>query len=121
MPDIKTKYKPLYFSDKRYFILTGGRGSGKTFVVQDYLVRLLEEVYLEIRPWVKPHPNIGVHCDGSVCPTCGSDDIEDNGKYYTTNTNKYQSFRCNGCGALSRSIDSQLSLDERKDLMRPLP
>lgn len=44
MPDIKNKYKSLYFSDKRYFILTGGRGSGKTFVVQDYLVRLLEEV-----------------------------------------------------------------------------
>ena len=84
-------------------------------------VRLLEEVYLEIRPWIKPHPNIGVHCDGSVCPNCGSEDIEDNGKYYTTNTNKYQSFRCNNCGALSRSIDSQLSLDARKELMRPLP
>lgn len=44
MPDIKKKYQPLYWSKKRYFILTGGRGSGKTFVVQDYLVRLLEEV-----------------------------------------------------------------------------
>ena len=44
MPQIKDKYQPLYYSDKRYFILTGGRGSGKTFVVQDYLVRLLEQV-----------------------------------------------------------------------------
>lgn len=44
MPDIKKKYQPLYWSKKRYFLLTGGRGSGKTFVVQDYLVRLLEEV-----------------------------------------------------------------------------
>ena len=44
MTKIKSKYKPLYTSKKRYFILTGGRGSGKTFVVQDFLIRLLEEV-----------------------------------------------------------------------------
>ena len=44
MPKIKSKYLPLYTSKKRYFKLTGGRGSGKTFVVQDFLVRLLEEV-----------------------------------------------------------------------------
>lgn len=44
MPNIREKYQPLYYSKKRYFILTGGRGSGKTYVVQDYLVRLLEEV-----------------------------------------------------------------------------
>ena len=44
MPQIKSKYIPLYTSKKRYFKLTGGRGSGKTFVVQDFLVRLLEEV-----------------------------------------------------------------------------
>ena len=84
-------------------------------------VRLLEEVYLEIRSWIKPHPNLGVHCNGSVCPTCSSEDIISNGRYYTTNTNKYQSYRCNDCGALSRSIDSELSIDTRKELMRPLP
>lgn len=44
MPKIKTKYKPLYTSKKRYFILTGGRGSGKTFGVMDLVIRLMEEV-----------------------------------------------------------------------------
>ena len=44
MPNIHKKYVPLYTSKKRYFILLGGRGSGKTFVIQDFLVRLLEEV-----------------------------------------------------------------------------
>jgi len=44
MPQIQSKYIPLYNSKKRYFVLTGGRGSGKTFVVQDLLIRLLEEV-----------------------------------------------------------------------------
>ena len=43
MVKIREKYKPLYTTNKRYVILTGGRGSGKTFVVQDYLVRLLEQ------------------------------------------------------------------------------
>ena len=44
MVRIRKKYQPLYTSKKRYFILTGGRGSGKTFAVQDFLVRLLEQV-----------------------------------------------------------------------------
>ncbi|OED34697.1 hypothetical protein AB832_06910 [Flavobacteriaceae bacterium (ex Bugula neritina AB1)] len=44
MVRIRKKYQPLYTSNKRYFILTGGRGSGKTFAVQDFLVRLLEQV-----------------------------------------------------------------------------
>jgi len=41
---IKKKYKPLYTTDKRYLILTGGRGSGKTHAVQDLLIRLMEDV-----------------------------------------------------------------------------
>lgn len=44
MPKIKKKYQPLYISKKRYFVLTGGRGSGKTYAVIDFLIRLLEEV-----------------------------------------------------------------------------
>ena len=44
MPNIVSKYKPLYTSKKRYFLLTGGRGSGKTYVIQDFLIRLLEQV-----------------------------------------------------------------------------
>ena len=83
-------------------------------------VNLLEEVYLDIRGWIKPHPNIGVHCDGSICPTCGSDDLIDNGKYHTTNANKYQSYRCGSCGSLSRSIDSSLSINSRRKLIRPI-
>jgi phage terminase large subunit len=44
MVQINSKFKPIYTTNKRYILLTGGRGSGKTFVVQDFLVRLLEEV-----------------------------------------------------------------------------
>lgn len=41
---IKSKYKALYTTKKRYTVVTGGRGSGKTFAVQDFAVRLLEQV-----------------------------------------------------------------------------
>lgn len=44
MVQINKKYKPLYSTKKRYTILTGGRGSGKTFAVEDFAVRLLEQV-----------------------------------------------------------------------------
>jgi transposase-like protein len=84
-------------------------------------VRLLEEVYVELRPWVKSHPNVGVYMSGEVCPTCGSDDIHTNGGYYTTNANRYESYRCGGCGSLSRKLKSVLSLEDRRELMRPLP
>lgn len=40
---INEKFKPLYTSDKRYFLLTGGRGSGKTFAVHDFIARLTYE------------------------------------------------------------------------------
>ena len=36
-------FKPLYTSKKRYFFLTGGRGSTKTFSVHDYIVKLTYE------------------------------------------------------------------------------
>lgn len=44
MTALNPKYKALYSTDKRYIILTGGRGSGKTFAVKDCLVRLMEDV-----------------------------------------------------------------------------
>lgn len=40
---IKSIYKPIYTTKKRYIVLTGGRGSGKTHVIQDFLIRLLEQ------------------------------------------------------------------------------
>ena len=37
------KYKPLYLSDKRYFLITGGRGSGKSFEISTFLNLLTYE------------------------------------------------------------------------------
>lgn len=43
MSDINSKYKPLG-NDTRYFVVTGGRGSGKSYSVNSLLVRLTYEV-----------------------------------------------------------------------------
>jgi phage terminase large subunit len=43
MIELNPKYKKLYSTKKRYILVTGGRGSGKTFAVQDFLIRLLEQ------------------------------------------------------------------------------
>ena len=84
-------------------------------------VRLLEEVYVQLRPWVKSHPNMGLNSSGSCCPNCGSDEIKPNGGYYTTMTNMYESYRCDNCGGLSRQLKGELGLNERRELMRSLP
>ncbi len=40
---INEKFEPLYASEKRYFLLTGGRGSGKTHTVHEFIARLTYE------------------------------------------------------------------------------
>jgi len=40
---LKNKYKSLFGSDSRYFIVTGGRGSGKSFGVTTFLLLLTYE------------------------------------------------------------------------------
>ena len=84
-------------------------------------VRLLEEVYMELRPWVKSHPNVNLYSDVEGCPSCGSDELKPNGGYYTTISNKYQSYSCVECGSLSRKLESELSAEERQAIMRSLP
>jgi hypothetical protein len=65
-------------------------------------VRLLEELYVFLQPWVKGHPSHGAHEGADVCPKCGSDDLERRG-FSLTAQGKYQRFRCQNCGGWSRS------------------
>ena len=83
-------------------------------------VRLLEEVYLELRPWIKSHPNLALLMDGNgdACPTCNSNDLSETGTYYTTQANQYLSLRCNNCGSLSRAMKGEIPLADRKKLVR---
>ena len=43
MPIISEQFKPLYESDKRYFLITGGRASLKSTTIHDFIARLTFE------------------------------------------------------------------------------
>jgi len=65
-------------------------------------VKILEDLYFELRPWIKGHPNLGLYYDDMYerCPNCGSDQLTKRGQYVTA-TSKYQAVRCE-CGAYGR-------------------
>ena len=67
-------------------------------------VEILEKVYLKLRPYIKNHPNVTLYSDGNPnrCPSCGGEHLYKEDFYYTS-VGKFQVFRCQDCGALSRS------------------
>jgi DNA polymerase elongation subunit (family B)/predicted RNA-binding Zn-ribbon protein involved in translation (DUF1610 family) len=72
--------------------------------IQDVL--LLETLYDKLKPWIKSHPNVGLHTGvKSVCPNCGSANLKKRGFAYTS-TRKYQRYVCGDCGTWSRDTHS---------------
>ncbi|MGW0682926.1 ribonuclease H-like domain-containing protein [Streptomyces sp. NPDC002754] len=73
----------------------------KRYNVQD--VRLLEEVYELVRPWITNHPHHGLYSGiDDACPNCGGRDMQRRGFAITT-TGRYQQYCCKTCGTWSRS------------------
>jgi hypothetical protein len=74
-------------------------------------VKILEEVYIKLRPYIKGHPNYNLFIDSEspVCPHCGGKDLKFIGYYYFTQTGKYRNYRCTSCGALARERKSVYS------------
>jgi hypothetical protein len=69
-------------------------------------VRLLENLYGALLPWIPSHPNRALwnseSDEGSpMCPTCGSTDLRRKGFAYTR-TMRYQRFQCKDCGSWMR-------------------
>ena len=75
--------------------------------------RILEDVYLELRPYMHSHPNIGLYLgnDSVKCTNCGSDKLTPT-KDYVTPANKYPSYRCE-CGAITRIRAGSLNAFDR--------
>jgi DNA polymerase III epsilon subunit-like protein len=72
--------------------------------VQD--IHLLEEVYNELLPYLKKHPNYNVIMDTSDnCPRCGHEHLTKRGFSYTI-SGKKQRLQCEACG--SWSVSSKL-------------
>ena len=78
----------------------------------------LEDCYIELRPWIRSHPNIALYIDTDqeVCTNCGSSELEWRGKYYTP-AGRYKAFRCENCGAIGRARYSDLSIEEKRRLL----
>lgn len=70
-------------------------------------VIILEKLYLLLRPWMKTHPNVGTYKpEGTLCPKCGSDDLNWEG-WYRNKTTKYHAFSCADCGSWGRDTANQ--------------
>lgn len=88
----------------------------------DQDVRVLEDVYLKLRPYVQPHPNIGLieGSDKPVCPCCGSENLNLDGTYHTY-VNEFDSYRCGDCRAISRSRKNSTPKNVRDNIKVSIP
>lgn len=87
-------------------------------------VKILEETYLRIRAWIKPHPNMGLFILDETqhrCPSCGSEDLKAEGKEYKTTAGSYEQFRCNNCGSVGRKRLSSVTLKQKRHLTMSVP
>lgn len=69
-------------------------------------VRLTEQLYLKLRPYMKSHPNLGTYLEKCCCPKCMGENLQRRG-YSKTVANVYQRFQCNDCGSWGRTAISE--------------
>ena len=72
-----------------------------TYNKQDVVV--LEEIYCQMMPWIKGHPNISNYFDDKLrCTRCASENIVKLNKYFYTPSGKYELYRCRKCDSIFR-------------------
>lgn len=88
----------------------------KTYNILDVLST--EEVYLKLRPWAVSHLNLAVFGDPTepACPVCASTSLMPDGEAFS-NVSRYQRYRCQDCGAWSRSRYSINTKTTRRNLL----
>jgi hypothetical protein len=65
----------------------------------DQDVRTQEQIYMEMRPWIKGHPNLAIIAGKpNACPVCLHNGHKHIGYHYT-NKKAYKEHRCNHCGS----------------------
>lgn len=76
-------------------------------------VLLTEKVYLKLRAWINPHPNLNVVDERlGACPTCTSTKLQKRG-FSFTRVSKIQRFQCTSCGAWSRGKPIRTNVEIR--------
>lgn len=76
-------------------------------------VELLERLYRKLLPWIKKHPNRAAMSGLPVCPSCGSFDINRDGKY-TASQLSYEQWHCGGCGVWFRGTKTISPRNEKR-------
>ena len=69
-------------------------------------VKLLEDLYLKLRPFMKTHQPVGMFTGKVSCPTCGGTRLQSRG-YAVTKVRKYRRMHCQDCGSWSRYTESE--------------
>lgn len=64
-------------------------------------VRVTEDLYLVLLPWLPNHPSRRLYDGVGGCPTCGSDRLRRKGYAYTK-LSKFQRYQCRNCGSQFR-------------------
>lgn len=86
-------------------------GRMKRYNIQD--VRLTEDLYEVLRPWIKNHPSVNlVSGESFACPTCGSVNLTKRGTH-NTRISSYQRFQCSDCGSYSHSGKALVAVEVR--------
>lgn len=87
-------------------VMGGSKKALKEMVTYNKMdVKLNEEVYLRLLPYMKTHPHIGVlkgHLRGLSCPKCGSQNIKKNGIRVSAAGIKSHEIQCGKCRSYSR-------------------
>ena len=68
-------------------------------------VRVLEDVYLKLRPWMSGHPGLNLYGQPHKCPYCGSGPLQYRG-FRLTKTLRYHRLQCQNCGGWSSERES---------------
>lgn len=76
-------------------------------------VKLLEDVYYRLRPFMTSHPNVNVLSNKpEACPLCGENALQRRG-FVFTRVSKRQRYQCTKCGGWSSGKSGQKALDIR--------
>lgn len=82
-------------------------------------VRLLERVYLKLRPYIPNHPSVAMDSNKDVlqCNKCASKELIKRGFGFTT-AGKYQRYQCTNCGGWCKNGTNLFSKMDRQIKVR---
>ena len=82
-------------------------------------VEIQEKLYEVVKSYNKTPLNLGLNFDDNLprCPYCSSAAVKETGQNIFTNTSVFSEIICMSCGARSRSKQSKISTEKRKNLL----